>query len=78
MSISILIGYWLSQCLYVLSFPATVQAYFRLEKPVSQLVSHIGRLEYDIYGEVGVPGTKVLLQASAVSLKVGLKQKKLT
>ncbi|KAE8009070.1 hypothetical protein FH972_005526 [Carpinus fangiana] len=40
---------------------ATVQSYFRLDKPVSQLVPHIGRLEYDIYGEVGVPDTKVAI-----------------
>ncbi|KAJ7946647.1 putative Hydroxyproline-rich glycoprotein family protein [Quillaja saponaria] len=40
---------------------ATVQAYFRLEKPVSQLVPHVGRLEYDIYGEIGVPDTKVVV-----------------
>lgn len=40
---------------------ATVQSYFRLYKPVSQLVPHIGKLEYDIYGEVGVPDTKVAI-----------------
>ncbi|KAM5574545.1 hypothetical protein ABKV19_013809 [Rosa sericea] len=40
---------------------ATVQAYFRLEKPVRELVPHIGQLEYDIYGEIGVPGTKVAI-----------------
>ncbi|KAM1135387.1 hypothetical protein ACFX13_045205 [Malus domestica] len=40
---------------------ATVQAYFRLEKPVTDLVPHIGRLEYDINGEIGVPGTKVAI-----------------
>ncbi|KAF7842695.1 putative transmembrane protein [Senna tora] len=38
---------------------ATVQAGFRLEKPVSQLIPYIGRLEYDIYSEIGVPDTKV-------------------
>lgn len=38
---------------------ATVQVCFRLQKPVSLLVPHIGRLEYDIYEEIGVPGTKV-------------------
>lgn len=46
----------------ILSFlfvPASVQAYFTLEKPVSQLVQHIGRLEYDINAEIGVPDTKV-------------------
>ncbi|KAH7518186.1 hypothetical protein FEM48_Zijuj09G0144900 [Ziziphus jujuba var. spinosa] len=36
-----------------------VQAYFTLEKPVSELVPHIGRLEYDINAEIGVPDTKV-------------------
>ncbi|XP_059648156.1 uncharacterized protein LOC132294351 [Cornus florida] len=38
---------------------ATVQAYFKLQKPVSVLVPHIARLEYDINGEIGVPFTKV-------------------
>lgn len=45
---------------------ATVQVCFRLQKPVSLLVPHIGRLEYDIYEEIGVPGTKVLFQAFQV------------
>ncbi|XP_050376036.1 uncharacterized protein LOC126793529 [Argentina anserina] len=40
---------------------ATVQAYFRLEKPVRELVPHIGLLEYDINGEIGVPDTKVAI-----------------
>uniref|UniRef100_A0A5B7AB96 Putative mastermind-like domain-containing protein 1 isoform X1 n=1 Tax=Davidia involucrata TaxID=16924 RepID=A0A5B7AB96_DAVIN len=40
---------------------ATVQAYFRLQKPVSVLVPRIARLEYDIYGEIGVPFTKVAI-----------------
>ncbi|KAA8536532.1 hypothetical protein F0562_029010 [Nyssa sinensis] len=40
---------------------ATIQAYFRLQKPVSVLVPHIARLEYDIYGEIGVPFTKVAI-----------------
>ncbi|KAJ9158611.1 hypothetical protein P3X46_024176 [Hevea brasiliensis] len=40
---------------------ATVQAYFRLQKPVSQLVPHIGRLEYDINDEIGVPNAKVAI-----------------
>ncbi|XAR53129.1 hypothetical protein NMG60_11021549 [Bertholletia excelsa] len=40
---------------------ATVQAGFILQKPVSMLVSHIGRLEYDIYSEIGVPDTKVAI-----------------
>nr|GLL45594.1 uncharacterized protein LOC109169212 [Ipomoea trifida] len=40
---------------------STVQAYFRLEKPVSDLVPNIARLEYDIYGEIGVPSTKVAI-----------------
>ncbi|GMP39241.1 hypothetical protein CsSME_00010160 [Camellia sinensis var. sinensis] len=46
---------------YTIKHSATVQAYFRLEKPVSVLVPHIGRLEYDIYSEIGVPGTKVAI-----------------
>ncbi|XP_048439270.1 inverted formin-2-like [Pyrus x bretschneideri] len=40
---------------------ATVQAYFRLEKPVTDLVPHIQRLEYDINAEIGVPGAKVAI-----------------
>ncbi|XP_041014755.1 uncharacterized protein LOC121257676 isoform X2 [Juglans microcarpa x Juglans regia] len=40
---------------------ATVQAYFRLDKPVTKLAPHIRRLEYDIYGEIGVPGIKVAI-----------------
>ncbi|XP_071736881.1 uncharacterized protein [Rutidosis leptorrhynchoides] len=39
---------------------AIVQAYFRLEKPVSFLIPKIKRLEYDINGEIGVPGTQFL------------------
>ncbi|XP_024449663.1 uncharacterized protein LOC7473008 isoform X2 [Populus trichocarpa] len=38
---------------------ATVQAYFRLLKPVVQLVTHIARLEYDINEEIGIPNAKV-------------------
>ncbi|GAB2278658.1 hypothetical protein Dimus_013334 [Dionaea muscipula] len=38
---------------------ATVQAYFRLEKPILQLISYIGQLEDELFGEVGVPDTKV-------------------
>ncbi|XP_027163730.1 uncharacterized protein LOC113763933 isoform X1 [Coffea eugenioides] len=38
---------------------ATVQAYLRLQKPVAQLLPHINELEYDIFGEIGVPSTKV-------------------
>lgn len=48
------------------SFPATVQAYFRLDKPVSQLVPHIGRLEYDIFGEIAISDTKVLFQGNSL------------
>ncbi|KAM7470374.1 hypothetical protein LguiA_008557 [Lonicera macranthoides] len=40
---------------------ATVQAYFNLPKPVSLLVRQIPRLEYDIYGEIGFPYTKVAI-----------------
>ncbi|KAG9157615.1 hypothetical protein Leryth_014130 [Lithospermum erythrorhizon] len=40
---------------------ATVQAYFKLEKPVSELIPMIARLEYDINGEIGVPHTKVVV-----------------
>lgn len=38
---------------------APVQAYFGLHKPVLELFPHIGRLEYDINAEIGVPDTKV-------------------
>ncbi|GJX83661.1 hypothetical protein Tco_0333142 [Tanacetum coccineum] len=38
---------------------ATIQAYFRLQKPVSNLLPQITRLEYDIYSEIGVPNTQV-------------------
>lgn len=57
-----LIDVWTSLISFFLSFlfpSATVQASFRLQEPVSMLVQHIGRLEYDIYGEIGVPYTKV-------------------
>ncbi|WRX13598.1 hypothetical protein QQP08_006085 [Theobroma cacao] len=40
---------------------APVHAYFKLQKPVSQLVQHIGKLEYDIFEEIGVPDTKVAI-----------------
>ncbi|KAG6792514.1 hypothetical protein POTOM_001665 [Populus tomentosa] len=40
---------------------ATVQAYFRLLKPVVQLVTHIARLEYDINEEIGIPNAKVAI-----------------
>ncbi|RAL44957.1 hypothetical protein DM860_003716 [Cuscuta australis] len=40
---------------------STVQAYIRLKKPVSDLIHSIDRLEYDIYGEIGVPSTKVAI-----------------
>ncbi|KAG8368766.1 hypothetical protein BUALT_Bualt15G0080700 [Buddleja alternifolia] len=38
---------------------ATVQAYFKIQKPVSKLVPYIARLEYDINDEIGVPSLKV-------------------
>lgn len=40
-------------------FSATVQASFRLERPVSQLIPYIERLEYDIFTEIALPNTKV-------------------
>lgn len=40
---------------------ATIQAYFRLQKPVSYLLPQITRLEYDIYAEIGIPYTKVAI-----------------
>ncbi|KAK6156953.1 hypothetical protein DH2020_011201 [Rehmannia glutinosa] len=38
---------------------ATVQSYFKLEKPVYELVPYVARLEYDINDEIGVPSSKV-------------------
>lgn len=43
----------------VFDISATIQAYFRLQKPVSYLLPQMARLEYDIYAEIGVPDTKV-------------------
>ncbi|XP_057803844.1 uncharacterized protein LOC131019170 [Salvia miltiorrhiza] len=40
---------------------ATVQAYFRLHKPVSKLIQQIARLEYDLNEEIGVPSSKVAI-----------------
>lgn len=38
---------------------APVQAYFRLNKPVFELLPYVKKLEYDLNGELGVPFTKV-------------------
>ncbi|XP_019169723.1 PREDICTED: uncharacterized protein LOC109165429 [Ipomoea nil] len=40
---------------------SSVQAYFELDKTVSDLIPYIARLEYDIFGEIGVPFTKVAI-----------------
>ncbi|KAK8518642.1 hypothetical protein V6N13_018077 [Hibiscus sabdariffa] len=40
---------------------APVHACFKLQKPVSELVQHIEKLEYDIYEEIGLPDTKVAI-----------------
>ncbi|CAA2972831.1 Hypothetical predicted protein [Olea europaea subsp. europaea] len=40
---------------------ATVQAYFTLCRPVSELVPYISRLEYDINEEIGVLSSKVVV-----------------
>lgn len=40
---------------------STTQASFRLEKPVSDIVPHIARLEYDILEEIAIPGLKVAI-----------------
>ncbi|KAL0548929.1 hypothetical protein IC582_013406 [Cucumis melo] len=37
---------------------ATVQVYFVLEKPVTKLLPHIKRLEFDINGELDIPDVK--------------------
>ncbi|GAB2226026.1 hypothetical protein Droror1_Dr00021810 [Drosera rotundifolia] len=51
---------------------AAVEAYFRLEKPVLQLIPHIEQLEDELSGEVGVPFTKIsvlsMRQAGAPNL----------
>ncbi|KAI8542465.1 hypothetical protein RHMOL_Rhmol08G0139700 [Rhododendron molle] len=46
---------------YAIQLAATVQGSFRLQKSVSMLIPQIGRLEYDIYSEIGVPYTKVAI-----------------
>ncbi|KAG6425092.1 hypothetical protein SASPL_115516 [Salvia splendens] len=38
---------------------ATVQSYFQLQKPISELIPYISRLEYDINEEIGVLSFKV-------------------
>ncbi|PIN20059.1 hypothetical protein CDL12_07257 [Handroanthus impetiginosus] len=38
---------------------ANVQSYFKLQKPVAELVPYVARLEYDINEEIGVPSLKV-------------------
>ncbi|CAI8591506.1 unnamed protein product [Vicia faba] len=45
----------------VIKHSATVQASFRLEKPVSQLIPYIERLQDDIFGEIALPNTKVAI-----------------
>lgn len=42
-------------------FSADMVASFRLQRTVNELKENISRLEYDIYGEVGSPGTIVCL-----------------
>ncbi|MBA0688148.1 hypothetical protein Goari_005953, partial [Gossypium aridum] len=39
----------------------SVRAYFKLQKPVSELVRYVEKLEYDIYEEIGMPATKVVV-----------------
>lgn len=53
----------------VIKHAATTQAYFRLEKPVSDIVLHIARLEYDILEEIAIPNMKVsVLSVHAASV----------
>ncbi|GAB2283622.1 hypothetical protein Dimus_018127 [Dionaea muscipula] len=40
---------------------AAVQAYFRLEKPTSQLIPYIEQLEDELSGEIGVPDTRIVV-----------------
>lgn len=40
--------------------PATVQAYFRLKRPASEVASHKGRLEDDIFRSLRLSNTNVL------------------
>ncbi|KAL8168348.1 hypothetical protein V2J09_009847 [Rumex salicifolius] len=51
-------GYDASQ---TVKLSASIQAYFRLQKPVSLLVPHIRQLEDEINKEIGVPDTKVTI-----------------
>lgn len=45
----------------VIKHRAHVQASFRLEKPVSQLILYIERLEDEIFDEISLPNTKVAI-----------------
>lgn len=40
---------------------SSVQAAFKLDKTVSEIIPYIAKLEYSIYGEIGVPFTKVVV-----------------
>ncbi|KAL1564688.1 endochitinase A1-like isoform X1 [Salvia divinorum] len=40
---------------------ATVQSYFQLQKPISELIPYISRLEYDVNEEIGVLSFKVAI-----------------
>ncbi|KAE8721770.1 E3 ubiquitin-protein ligase RING1-like [Hibiscus syriacus] len=42
-------------------FSSPIHACFTLQKPVSELVQHIEKLEFDIYEEIAVPYTKVAI-----------------
>ncbi|EOA37427.1 hypothetical protein CARUB_v10011389mg [Capsella rubella] len=58
---------WFQNCLKP---AATVQAYFKLSKPVSEVIPHKGELEDQIYWSIGVGNTKVTvlsLQQSGAS-----------
>lgn len=43
-----------------LVLPAEVVASFRLQKPVALLNANIGKLQFDIFEEIGVPDSSVL------------------
>ena len=52
---------------FLLLFSATVQSYFQLQKPISELIPYISRLEYDVNEEIGVLSLKVWPQSSTYS-----------
>jgi hypothetical protein len=52
----------------IFSISAEIKVGFTLEKPVSFLTSHIDKLGNDIFGEIGVPNSKVPDSCSLIFL----------